>query len=862
MILLLGGYKLVDFGKLLGREGLVRAVDPIVIFDNLDKESSKEYLWPAQKSVLKEWHEKLRVQKDTIVKLHTGQGKTLIGLLMLQSSINEGRGPAVYICPNNYLVAQTVEQARSFGIKTVTFEEGSTKPPKSFLNSEAVLITNCNKLFNGKSVFGVAGSGKESIQLGAIVMDDAHKCIDIIRESFSITVKRLNPDETNNPLYAELQALFEETLKRQAPGTYVDIRHGEECFMSVPFWTWYDRKKEVIDVLQKYKENQELLFVWDLLKNRIEQCTCILSGKELEIAPRLLPIELIPSFVNAERRVFLSATLTDDAFLVRDLGIAPESVLDPLSSGDVKYSGERLILIPTLVNTSLKREKTISWLSQLAKRYGDFGIVAIVPSFRNARDWGSAGAETTDVKRLYRCIDELKEKVKQKNAKNILVLVNEYDGVDLPDNTCRILCLDSLPSYSSLFDKYTQDMRLDSKIIRQQLAQRIEQGMGRAIRGSSDWCIVMITGTSLTDFLSENAKRAYLSNEAQIQIKIGQELASEMQTEGKQLSAMEDLICQCLNRDEGWKEYYKNRMAKVDTKKPNNEHLSRAVLERKAETLYRQNLFEKALECIQELVASSDSRDKGWYLQLMAIYKYPVNPSKSMDLQLKAHSENDRLFRPEVGVSYSKLSPINTNRTSLILEWIRKHESHNSLCVDVANILDKVTFNSASDLFEEGIDQLGILLGFATQRPEKVSGSGPDNLWHIESKNYWLIECKNMVAAGREGISKSEIGQLSNSIGWFKENYKGCLGTPVLVHPSKVLEKDAYIAEPFWTLQPDALEGLRDCVKNFYNSLKELSFDAIYDDIIKNKLKEYRLEIDDLKSLYISRVKEHVMTKK
>ncbi|HIH36529.1 MAG TPA: DEAD/DEAH box helicase family protein [Methanocellales archaeon] len=77
--------------------------------------AAKNILDPPQESILKEWYKNLREQKDIIVKLHTGQGKTLIGLLMLQSSINEGKGPAVYLCPNNYLVTQTTDQAHSFG---------------------------------------------------------------------------------------------------------------------------------------------------------------------------------------------------------------------------------------------------------------------------------------------------------------------------------------------------------------------------------------------------------------------------------------------------------------------------------------------------------------------------------------------------------------------------------------------------------------------------------------------------------------------------------------------------------------------------------------------------------------------------
>ena len=73
---------------------------------------------PSQIDVLTNWFGKHQGDRDVIVKLHTGQGKTLIGLLMLQSRLNAGPGPTVYLCPNNYLVDQTREQARQFGIRT------------------------------------------------------------------------------------------------------------------------------------------------------------------------------------------------------------------------------------------------------------------------------------------------------------------------------------------------------------------------------------------------------------------------------------------------------------------------------------------------------------------------------------------------------------------------------------------------------------------------------------------------------------------------------------------------------------------------------------------------------------------------
>jgi replicative superfamily II helicase len=100
---------MIDFNKRLGTRSLEKKIHPVEIYDSLDRQSEKGPLRPAQLSILNNWFDDHRDAKDIIVKLHTGQGKTLIGLLMLQSRINQDLGPALYVCPNKYLVEQSVE---------------------------------------------------------------------------------------------------------------------------------------------------------------------------------------------------------------------------------------------------------------------------------------------------------------------------------------------------------------------------------------------------------------------------------------------------------------------------------------------------------------------------------------------------------------------------------------------------------------------------------------------------------------------------------------------------------------------------------------------------------------------------------
>src|SRR6516165_11365810 len=111
---------MVDFKKHAGKKPSLKPLDPIVIYDSLDRASDKGPLREAQAAVLTRWHQSRRGERDVIVKLHTGEGKTLIGLLILQSKLNEAVAPAVYLCANNFLVKQTADQAKQFGLHCIT----------------------------------------------------------------------------------------------------------------------------------------------------------------------------------------------------------------------------------------------------------------------------------------------------------------------------------------------------------------------------------------------------------------------------------------------------------------------------------------------------------------------------------------------------------------------------------------------------------------------------------------------------------------------------------------------------------------------------------------------------------------------
>jgi len=140
---------MIDFTK-IGVKTPTLSIEPRDIFMSLPtKNKCYEYLRDVQSEVWKRWFNN-RDQKNTIIKMNTGSGKTVVGLTILKSCIEEGKGPAVYVVPDNYLVQQVCTEAENLGIKVAQSEDDY-----DFMRKTAILVINIHKLVNGKSIFGM-----------------------------------------------------------------------------------------------------------------------------------------------------------------------------------------------------------------------------------------------------------------------------------------------------------------------------------------------------------------------------------------------------------------------------------------------------------------------------------------------------------------------------------------------------------------------------------------------------------------------------------------------------------------------------------------------------------------------------------
>lgn len=491
----------LDLTKLSPSVNSDTAIPPRDIFTALPSKDTKfQYPRDVQSEVWEKWYEARR-SPTNVIKMNTGSGKTSVGLIILKSCINEGEGPAVYVVPDNYLVEQVVLEANQLGIP-VTQDERSPK----FIAGKEILVTNIFKVVNGRSAFGVGDDGQR-IPIGSIIIDDAHACLSSIEEQFSISIQK------NNPAYDKLFRIFENSLMTQAGAKTLEIKSGDRnAYVRVPFWKWQESINDIMTILLENKDHDDLSFKWPLIKDNLILSKCVVSASKIEISPHCIPIQMIPSLSNARRKIFMTATLVDESILASHFGITDESLSNPITPKTIGDIGDRMILMPQVINPSLSDVDIKAMCKEISSKHN---VVVIVPSDYRTRFWQDVADRILDKNTIYQGVQELRTQ-----HVGLVVLVNRYDGIDLPNTACRLLVIDGLPDVRRLIDKVSQSLLLGSEKTKDEIIQKIEQGMGRGVRSSDDFCGVILLGKALNGavFLGSSLERFSPATKAQIQL--------------------------------------------------------------------------------------------------------------------------------------------------------------------------------------------------------------------------------------------------------------------------------------------------------------------------------------------------------
>jgi len=383
-----------------------------------------------------------------------------------------------------------------------------------------------------------------------------------------------------------------------------------------------------------------------------------------------------------------------------------------------------------------------------------------------------------------------------------------------------------------------------------QVIQRIEQGMGRGVRSSDDYCAVFLMGKNLTSQLyAENAVEKF-SPGTKAQIELSDMLAEQIYNQTLN-DIWDNVILHCLDRDEEWVTASKGALASLTYEESTEVDLV-INAQRKAFDYALYNNYSNASKVLEAIVNSTDDKVLKSYLTLcLSEYINLFDESEAQKTLMSAASKNARILKPIEGIAYHKLESAVMDQARNCSAYLKnKSTDPNKIIIELNGILEQIIFKpETADIFEEKFKEIAKFIGFNSQRPEADSNKGPDVLWEVGALNYFVIECKNGVTSTSEKINKHDCNQLNGSIVWFEGEYDNtCTYTPILIHPFLVFEHAASPHKEIRIINTEKLENLKNniqefikaiCIQNKTNDVEEIRQKLIFhklrgEDFIQN----------------------------
>ncbi|CTP90319.1 DEAD/DEAH box helicase [Xanthomonas graminis] len=747
---------MVDFSLLNKVPAKSKSRSLLDTFSRLDRKVSHVELRASQVELFRKIDSRLD-EKDLVLKLTTGGGKTVTGLIYLKQKMDQYEEPVVFLVPTTQLAEQVIDEGERVGIAVVNWPGSSKYPPDDAVKCLAVMVCTYDKFFNGKSTFA-----RSDVQLVpcAIVLDDVHAGIEALRKSFSA--------DLSAACRAGILPIIDDAMKKYEPANWARIEYEDPtAIVEVPHWVLSDNEQAIRGVLAKFNDEIPLLFAWPYLSRELKMCRLVISGDKAAISLDPPLVGFVDHYVGAKHRLFMSASVHDGASLIREFGCSEESAANPIEIDGEVPVGERMVLVPTLIDPEFGREAVLA----VARRVlGDANVVVLVSSEIGAKFWTDGGA----IMALGDGFSDSVARLKAAPKGTFVVFVNRYDGIDLPDTACRLLIVDGLPSGDGLLDRLDTENAGGIVGMRGKVANRVEQGLGRAVRSNSDYCAVILSGEDLASFVSRKSVLGSFSPPTVRQIHIGREISKAIAGESDKVNGLVATISQVLSRDPAWRSYYQSQMAvKNDAEDAILEEAklrrSVAIAERAAADLAMATDYASAARELQG-AANLLNRDKyrrGVIKQSAAKVQYQFDKVGALELQSSAFADNCNISRPPM------MPPAGRRKVSaqaeLIAEWLRTFADMNGAVVELDRLASSVKYTNGAAAVEAAMEELGRCLGADSSRPEKECGRGPDNLWTFGDKAI----CIEMKSDKFAKLWKSDAGQIALSERWVKDNNPG-----------------------------------------------------------------------------------------
>ncbi len=546
--------------------------------------------------------------------------------------------------------------------------------------------------------------------------------------------------------------------------------------------------------------SEDVRFAWKLIRNKVNSCLFLISPYEITVRPMVPPTQTHRPFAATKQRIYMSATLGGESDLQRAYGIEKLITIRAQSP----QWGRRYVFIPGLYTDETT---SIRIVSNVWDRLKTRRAVLLAPSERVASRKFAEMAQQVTAKPKRMVASDIKDSLDAFTGSTdvILALGGRYDGLDLPDEHCRLLILAESPAAINPLERHLSERWKMGPVLRRRERTRLIQGMGRCTRNATDFAAIVWLGQSLVNAATSLSLIEGMPGELAAEIAWGKE---QSQLAGKDPEQLVDMIVELID-DANYRNDANAGIGGVEAKEPkklakeyeeagaNEVHFARAMWDEN---------FVRALEIARSIADQLNSSElsgyRAWWMFLGAVAaRLMGEPSAEKDcLRRGARCGvnsgwlNQLLQQRSKSPTFESSADLEPNAEWLwdsLTAWGWAGPTFDKKLIEMISRLGQSEHKS----YAQGLELLGMCFG--AQATRTTEQGAPDVAWSFATGLHIGFEAKTEKKKNAK-LSKRDVQEAKGHIDWIRlklaENPTSAEIHSLMIAPSPDLDD---VALPF-----------------------------------------------------------------
>ena len=477
-------------------------INPLELFEALPLKPDGQIreLWPIEKEVLQKYHSELKDERRLAIELPTGSGKSIIGLLILESWRRVGKRVAI-LTSSLALADDMKRRCDNLGIENVVITGRREEENKAIMRARA------KRRYARKQAIGIMNywaymMGKDIVEPDVLVIDDADSFENLLISYYSVTVSKSDDAGLWNDIMEELGG---ERIYKSKIETLRLSDATEE--VQLIYFTHSNRIVENLrtSILAKGRTvSKELSY--DFYRNRdlLHTYLMFVDKDSVTFMPFITPGFIHEKLRNVERIILMSATIGRRQSIHKKVG--SDSELKILTEKDVKSQigtmGSRIIFPLEGIVTSTREEELLFVTIRIYESFGK--ALILCNSFRDAYRMKAALESKGHHATIYR--KEIDSTIFAKSKTGALITAGRFIGLDFPGEACRAAIIPKMPYVLGPNDALVAHLIEDKNYVNEKVSHRLVQAFGRCNRNPDDSAVYFVLDSRLASDNFANAE--------------------------------------------------------------------------------------------------------------------------------------------------------------------------------------------------------------------------------------------------------------------------------------------------------------------------------------------------------------------